>query len=231
MTRSGGASWECRSRRVGVHRRRIRPRCRRARTAVPPTSPPGSRAAAPVRSASIQRPRSSRPARAHAGCDRNRVPARRGDAGETVPLPDDAFDLALSEYGAVALGRSAERWVPEAARLLRPGGRLIFMTNSNVSQLLCAGRDGAARHNAAPSAAFGLFRRSSGRATTASSSTCRTARWIDAPARERLRRRGAPIEVQAPAGRDDAPGLLRLRHRRRGRGSGPPRRFGSHASP
>jgi SAM-dependent methyltransferase len=56
--------------------------------------------------------------------------------GESVPLPDASFDLAISEYGA-SLWADPERWVPEAARLLRPGGRLIFLTNSNLS-ILCA---------------------------------------------------------------------------------------------
>lgn len=54
--------------------------------------------------------------------------------GESVPLPDTSFDLAVSEYGA-CLWADPYRWVPEAARLLRPGGRLIFMTNSNISML------------------------------------------------------------------------------------------------
>jgi SAM-dependent methyltransferase len=56
--------------------------------------------------------------------------------GEVVPLPDASFDLALSEYGA-SLWAVPERWVAEAARLLRPGGRLIFMTNSPLSYV-CA---------------------------------------------------------------------------------------------
>src|SRR6185437_3386930 len=54
--------------------------------------------------------------------------------GENVPLPDAAFDLAISEYGA-SLWADPFRWVPEAARLLRPGGRLIFLTNSNLAVL------------------------------------------------------------------------------------------------
>lgn len=54
--------------------------------------------------------------------------------GERVPLPDAAFDLALSEYGA-SLWADPKKWVPEAARLLRTGGRLVFMTNSMVSIL------------------------------------------------------------------------------------------------
>lgn len=50
-------------------------------------------------------------------------------SAEDVPLPDASFDLALSEYGA-SLWCDPERWLPEAARLLRPGGRLVFLTNS-----------------------------------------------------------------------------------------------------
>jgi SAM-dependent methyltransferase len=48
---------------------------------------------------------------------------------EAVPLPDESFDLAVSEYGA-AIWADPYKWIPEAARLLRPGGRLIFMGNS-----------------------------------------------------------------------------------------------------
>lgn len=47
---------------------------------------------------------------------------------EEVPLPDASFDLAISEYGA-ALWADPYLWIPEAARLLRPGGELIFLTN------------------------------------------------------------------------------------------------------
>jgi SAM-dependent methyltransferase len=54
--------------------------------------------------------------------------------GEDVPLPDSSFDLVLSEYGA-SLWADPYRWIPEAARLLRPGGRLIFLRNSTVSVL------------------------------------------------------------------------------------------------
>ena len=60
-------------------------------------------------------------------------PLIHGNA-ETVPLPDASFDLAISEYGAV-LWADPERWVPEAARLLRPGGRLIGLTNSVLAVL------------------------------------------------------------------------------------------------
>lgn len=57
-------------------------------------------------------------------------------SAEDVPLPDASFDLAISEYGA-AIWCDPYRWIPEAARLLRPGGRLIFLGNSTLS-LLCS---------------------------------------------------------------------------------------------
>jgi SAM-dependent methyltransferase len=57
-------------------------------------------------------------------------------SAEDVPLPDASFDLAFSEYGA-SIWCDPYRWVPEAARLLRPGGRLIFLANSILS-ILCS---------------------------------------------------------------------------------------------
>lgn len=47
-------------------------------------------------------------------------------AGESVPLPDASFDLAFSEHGAAAWA-DPHKWIPEAARLLRPAGRLVFV--------------------------------------------------------------------------------------------------------
>ena len=63
--------------------------------------------------------------------------------GEAVPLPDASFDLAVSEYGA-SLWADPYKWVPEAARLLRPDGRLVFLTNSTLVYL-CAPQDEAAQ--------------------------------------------------------------------------------------
>jgi ubiquinone/menaquinone biosynthesis C-methylase UbiE len=60
--------------------------------------------------------------------------------GEDVPLPDASFDLVLSEYGA-SIWADPYRWIPEAARLARPGARLIFLRNSTL-QLLCMELDG-----------------------------------------------------------------------------------------
>jgi SAM-dependent methyltransferase len=53
---------------------------------------------------------------------------------ESVPYPDASFDFAVSEYGA-CLWADPARWVPEAARLLRPGGRLHFLTNAFLLML------------------------------------------------------------------------------------------------
>jgi len=60
--------------------------------------------------------------------------------GEDVPLPDESFDIVHSEYGA-SIWADPFRWIPEAARLARRGGRLIFLRNSTI-QLLCMTLDG-----------------------------------------------------------------------------------------
>jgi SAM-dependent methyltransferase len=62
-------------------------------------------------------------------------PLVEADAAETG-LPSASFDLALSEYGA-SIWVDPYRWIPEAARLLRPGGRLVFMRNSTLV-ILCS---------------------------------------------------------------------------------------------
>jgi SAM-dependent methyltransferase len=61
---------------------------------------------------------------------------------EHVPYPDGNVDLALSEYGASSWC-DPYRWVPEAARLLRPGGRLLFLVVSPILTL-CSFPDGSA---------------------------------------------------------------------------------------
>jgi SAM-dependent methyltransferase len=53
-------------------------------------------------------------------------------AAEDVPLADASFDLAVSEYGA-SIWADPYRWVPEAARLLRGGGRLVFLLTRRSS--------------------------------------------------------------------------------------------------
>jgi SAM-dependent methyltransferase len=54
--------------------------------------------------------------------------------GESVPLPDASFDLVHSEHGAAAWA-DPYKWIPEAARLLRPGGRLVFVHTSPLANV------------------------------------------------------------------------------------------------
>jgi SAM-dependent methyltransferase len=77
-------------------------------------------------------------------------------SAEDVPLQDASFDLAFSEYGA-SLWCEPERWIGEAARLLRPGGRLIFLTNSPLL-MLCTPLDGSATTQQLERPQFGMYR-------------------------------------------------------------------------
>lgn len=55
-------------------------------------------------------------------------------SAEAVPRPDASFDLAFSEYGA-SIWCEPSAWIGEAARLLRPGGWLVFLCNSVLAAL------------------------------------------------------------------------------------------------
>jgi SAM-dependent methyltransferase len=63
---------------------------------------------------------------------------------ENVPLPDGSFDVVHSEYGA-SIWADPDKWIPEAARLLRPGGLLVFLRNSTLS-MLCMDLEGETEH-------------------------------------------------------------------------------------
>jgi SAM-dependent methyltransferase len=82
-------------------------------------------------------------------------PLVESDAAETG-LPDASFDLAISEYGA-SIWVDPYRWIPEAARLLRTGGDLVFLLNSTLV-ILCSpdGDEPAGERLARPQ--FGLHR-------------------------------------------------------------------------
>ncbi|HET9437693.1 MAG TPA: class I SAM-dependent methyltransferase [Gaiellaceae bacterium] len=77
-------------------------------------------------------------------------------SAEDVPLPDASFDLAFSEYGA-SIWCDSHRWIPEAHRLLRPGGRLVFLRNS-VIVMLCALDDEEATSETLQRAQRGMHR-------------------------------------------------------------------------
>ena len=81
-------------------------------------------------------------------------PLVEADAGESG-LPDESADLVLSEYGA-SIWVDPRRWIPEAGRLLRPGGRLVFMCNSPLS-ILCSPDDGPTQERLLRPQ-FGLYR-------------------------------------------------------------------------
>ena len=84
-----------------------------------------------------------------------RFPLVRADA-ERVPCREASFDLALSEYGASSWC-DPYRWVPEAARLLRPGGRLVFLVAGPLLTL-CAPQDGGLAGDRLLRDYFGLHR-------------------------------------------------------------------------
>ncbi|MCU0610714.1 MAG: class I SAM-dependent methyltransferase, partial [Candidatus Eisenbacteria bacterium] len=83
-------------------------------------------------------------------------PLIHGNA-EAVPYPDASFDFAISEYGA-CLWADPQRWVPEAARLLRPRGRLTFLTNSFLMALCTPEEEGVAATDRLLRPAFGMHR-------------------------------------------------------------------------
>jgi len=76
---------------------------------------------------------------------------------EAIPYPAASFDFAISEYGA-CLWADPQRWVPEAALLLRPEGQLVFLTNSFLLMLCVPDEDGAAATDRLLRQAFGMYR-------------------------------------------------------------------------
>jgi SAM-dependent methyltransferase len=59
--------------------------------------------------------------------------------GERLPFGAASFDRVISEYGS-AIWSDPYRWIPEAARVLRPGGELTVLGNAPLL-VLCADDD------------------------------------------------------------------------------------------
>jgi SAM-dependent methyltransferase len=70
---------------------------------------------------------------AEAGVD---FPLIHGSA-ESVPLPDASFDVVFCDHGAMTFA-DPYRTVPEAARLLRPGGLFAFSHHSPIETICWA---------------------------------------------------------------------------------------------
>jgi SAM-dependent methyltransferase len=83
-------------------------------------------------------------------------PLIHGNA-EEVPAPDASFDLAISEYGA-SIWCDPYRWIPEAARLLRPGGQLIFLINGVLAMLTTPDEENAPAADRLLRPYFGMHR-------------------------------------------------------------------------
>jgi SAM-dependent methyltransferase len=75
---------------------------------------------------------------------------------ETVPYADQSFDFAISEYGA-AIWCDPSIWIPEAHRLLKPGGQLVFLGNSPLA-MICMPPNGAPCEPTLHHTYFGMHR-------------------------------------------------------------------------
>ena len=130
--------------------------------------------------------------------------------GEEVPLPDASFDLVVSEYGA-SIWADPYRWIPEAARLLRPGGELVFLGNSTLA-ILCSPEEDVPTVETLQRPQFGMYRF---QLAEQRRRVPPPARRVDpAAARERFR---DPRPDRGPgADRRRDPRALRLRDRRVG---------------
>ena len=190
-TRSSGASGTARSP-SSTSSATSRASTSSSSAAARPTSPPGSRGAGTAVGVDVT-PAQLDTARRLQGETGIEFPLLEADAGATG-LPDACFDLALSEYGA-SIWFDPYRWVPEAARLLRPGGGLCSSALDRLS-LLCSPRGPGRRPACAPQ--FGMHRLRVG-TRTASTSTSAHGEWIDV-----LRENGFEVErlhrAPAPAG-------------------------------
>jgi SAM-dependent methyltransferase len=83
-------------------------------------------------------------------------PLLHGNA-EAVPYPDASFDFAISEYGA-SIWCDPYAWIPEAARLLRPGGQLVFLMHSQLLMLCMPEEEDVPASDRLLRPSFGMYR-------------------------------------------------------------------------
>lgn len=83
-------------------------------------------------------------------------PLHLGNA-ETTSFDGASFDFAISEYGA-SIWCDPYRWIPEAARILRPGGQLSFLANSPIYMLFAPDQDGVPAGETLLRPYFGMHR-------------------------------------------------------------------------
>ncbi len=76
---------------------------------------------------------------------------------ENLPFCDGSFDLVISEYGA-SIWSDPYLWIPQASRVLRPGGLLIFLRNSSLLMLCVPDHQGAPARAQLRRAYFGMHR-------------------------------------------------------------------------
>jgi SAM-dependent methyltransferase len=55
-------------------------------------------------------------------------------SAESIPLPDDSFDIVVSDYGAMTFA-DPYCTIPEVARVLRPGGILVFCGSTPLIEM------------------------------------------------------------------------------------------------
>jgi ubiquinone/menaquinone biosynthesis C-methylase UbiE len=75
---------------------------------------------------------------------------------EKVPLPDASFDFAISEFGA-AIWCDPLIWIPEAHRLLKPGGLLTFLGTHPIA-IIATPENGAPSDETLHRPYFGLHK-------------------------------------------------------------------------
>lgn len=77
--------------------------------------------------------------------------------GERLPFADGSFDFVVSEYGS-AIWSDPYLWIPEAGRVLRAGGELIFLGNAVLFTLTVPDLDGHPAEETLRRPQFGMHR-------------------------------------------------------------------------